>query len=81
MLTRDWLSSKGTMVGQLDDASLEEGKSYLNNISAVTGSHVDVDILSAVDDLTRLNLINQGKVKNEQEAIYALKQLWRESLD
>jgi hypothetical protein len=81
MLIRDWLSSKGTMVGQLNDASLEEGKSYVSNISSVSGSHIDVDILSAIDDLTQLNLIDQEKVKNEQEAKYALKQLWSESLD
>ena len=69
------------MVGQLNDASLEEGKSYVSNISSVSGSHIDVDILSAIDDLTQLNLIDQEKVKNEQEAKYALKQLWSESLD
>ncbi|KAL3806220.1 hypothetical protein ACHAXA_008662 [Cyclostephanos tholiformis] len=61
MLIRDWLSSKGTMVGQLNDASLEEGKSYVSNISSVSGSHIDVDILSAIDDLTQLNLIDQEK--------------------
>jgi hypothetical protein len=81
MLTRDWLSSKGAVVSQLDDASLEEGKSYVNDISSSSGSHIDVDILSAVDDLIMLNLINQDKVKDEQEANYALKQLWSESLD
>ena len=69
------------MVIPMDDTSLEEGKSYVNSITSSNGSHIDVDILSAVDDLVMLNLINQDKIKDEQEANYALKQLWSESLD
>lgn len=81
MLTRNWLSSRGAMVSPIDDTSLEEGKSYVNSIMSSNGSRIDVDILSAVDDLVMLNLINQDKIKDDQEANNALKQLWSESLD
>jgi hypothetical protein len=81
MLTRDWLSSKVIMDNQLDDVSLKEGKSYVNRVSSVNSSQIDVDILSAVNDLKRLNLINQYEVRSEQEAKDALKQLWNDAFD
>ena len=81
MLTHNWLSSKVVEDGQLDEASLKEGKSYVNIVSSVNGSHIDVNILSALDDLKRLNLINQYKVRSEQEAKDALIQLWINALD
>ena len=81
MLTHNWLSSKVVEDGQLDEASLKEGKSYVNIVSSVNGSHIDVNILSALDDLKWLNLINQYKVRSEQEAKDALIQLWINALD
>ena len=75
------MSSKVVTDSHLDDASLKEGKSYVNIVSSVNGSHIDVDILSAVNDLKRLNLINQYDVRAEQEAKDALSQLWNDALD
>lgn len=83
MLTRDWLRKRGSYrnYGELDDATLEQGKAYVNDVSSFNASQIDVDILSALDDLEGLKLIDQYQAKEDQEALNTIKQLWNETFD
>jgi len=83
MLIRDWLhkSSKGIMDGHVDDSILEQGRSYVNDASSINASQIDVDIISALNDLKSLKLINRYGVIKGQEAKDTIKQLWDDSLD
>ncbi|KAL9189088.1 hypothetical protein ACHAXT_011578 [Thalassiosira profunda] len=85
MLIRDWLSneevSRAAKVDSLDDAILRQAKSYVNERSSLGASQIDVDVLSALEDLQRLGLIDGSAVKEEQEAKDAIKQLWDEALE
>ena len=80
LLVRDWLCTMAeNKSGQLDiDDVIEKGKSYVNDASA---SQIDVDVISALDDLKKLKLINQYEVKEDQAAQDTLKQLWNDALD
>ena len=83
MLIRDWLCkggiSKGVTDGQLDDTILEQGKSYVNEMCSIDASQIDVDILSALEDLEHLKLVEQYEVKDDQEAQDSIKQLWNDA--
>ena len=81
MLTRDWLLnraiiSRSVKDGQLDDEILEQGKTYTNKLSSADMSEIDVHILSGIDDLKHLELINHYEVKEEQEAQESIGKLW-----
>ena len=81
MLTRDWLLngaiiSRSVKDGQLDDEILEQGKTYINKLSSADVSEIDVHILSGIDDLKHLELINHYEVKEEQEAQESIGKLW-----
>ena len=80
MLIRDWLS-KGKK-SNLDASMLEQGKSYVNNMSSISASQIDVDVQSAINDLKDLELIgNRFEVKEEQESQDSMKKLWDESFE
>ncbi|KAL7549960.1 hypothetical protein ACHAWF_014841 [Thalassiosira exigua] len=85
MLTRDWLLSGAVSRradGQLDDPSVKQGKSYVNDRSSSVASQIDVDLASALDELKRLDLIDeQFEVKGESGAQEGLKQLWNDAFD
>ena len=78
MLTRDWLLSNSKVLqnGNIDDAVVEEAKSNINAIASINGTQIDIDILSALDDLTDLQLINNMDVKDEQSATDAIENRW-----
>ena len=64
----------------LDASMLEQGKSYVNNMSSVSSSQIDVDLQSAINDLKDLELIgNRFEVKEEKESQDSMKKLWDES--
>ena len=80
ILVRDWLLK--SRPARLDDTTVKEGERYVNELLGLGGSsQIDVDILSAVNDLTKLNLITQSKVKDDDEAYDTLKQLWSCTFD
>lgn len=80
LLIRDWLS-KGKK-SNLDASMLEQGKSYVNNMSSISASQIDVDVQSAINDLKDLELIgNRFEVKEEQESQDSMKKLWDESFE
>ena len=83
MLIRDWLQTKSSSdeAFHLDDVAYEQGISYINEMASNDSSQVDVDVLAAIDDLNRLGLISQNRVKDEEEAHDTLKKLWGESFD
>mmetsp|Transcript_19043 Transcript_19043/g.32737 ORF Transcript_19043/g.32737 Transcript_19043/m.32737 type:complete len:221 (-) Transcript_19043:246-908(-) len=81
MLVRDWLSKnepKSIVNGQPGDALLEQGKLYVNEKSSIDSSQIDVDILSALEDLRELKLIEQYAVKEDGEAQKSIKELWND---
>ena len=80
ILVREWLLK--SRPARLDDIDVKEGERYVNELLGLGGSsQIDVDILSAVNDLTKLNLITQSKVKDDDEAYDTLKQLWSCTFD
>ena len=105
MLIRDWLyqrgeagKSGGKQGGEktyLDEAILELGKSYVNQMASADAARVDVDILSALSDLKYLGLIKQisekqnggiddhsfnYELQTEPEALETITRLWNELL-
>lgn len=84
MLVRDWLLNRGItnaqlkLNGQIDDSTLEEGKRYVNEMSSIGSSQIDIDVSSALDDLKQLEMITQEGVEEEQKARDTLKQLWND---
>ena len=83
MLLRDWLLNGGITNAQLneqiDDSTLEEGKRYVNEMSSIGSSQIDIDVSSAVDDLKELKILTQEGVVEEQKAQDTLKQLWNDA--
>ena len=83
MLVRDWLLNGGITNAQLneqiDDSTLEEGKRYVNEMSSIGSSQIDIDVSSAVDDLKELKILTQEGVVEEQKAQDTLKQLWNDA--
>lgn len=78
MLTRDWLLSNSKVLqnGNIGDAAVEEAKSHINTIASPNGTQIDIDVLSAFDDLTDLQLINNIDAKDEQAATDAIENRW-----
>ena len=83
MLVRDWLLDGGITNAQLneqiDDSTLEEGKRYVNEMSSIGSSQIDIDVSSAVDDLKELKILTQEGVEEQQKAQDTLKQLWTDA--
>ena len=83
MLVRDWLLNGGITNAQLneqiDDNTLEEGKRYVNEMSSISSSQIDIDVSSAVDDLKELKILTQEGVEEQQKAQDTLKQLWTDA--
>ena len=83
MLVRDWLLNGGITNAQLneqiDDSTLEEGKRYVNEMSSIGSSQIDIDVSSAVDDLKELKILTQEGVVEEQKAQDTLKHLWNDA--
>ncbi len=73
-------NSKVQHNGDIDDAAVEQAKSHINAISSTNGSQINVEVLSALDDLKDLQLIINSEVKDEQAATDAIKRRWSELL-
>ena len=86
MLTRDWLNEEAVIGkikhGKLEDAMIQQGKTYINEKSCIATTQIDVDVMSALEDLDNLNLVNsQFEPKEELESQEMIQQLWNKGLD
>lgn len=69
-------NSKVLQNGNIGDAAVEEAKSHINTIASASGTQIYIDVLSALDDLTDLQLINNIDAKDEQAATDAIENRW-----
>jgi hypothetical protein len=98
-LIRDWLTENKIYLSvgkgeeeptsiQLDYDVLELGKSYANNKASTNQARIDVDILSAIDELSSLGLLEvvqeqeslRFKTKDDQTTRDNIQQSWSEVL-
>jgi hypothetical protein len=96
-LIRDWLSENNICMSAgdndannllLDYDVLELGKAFANEKAATNEARIDVDILSAIDELNSLGLIEvvkedkslRFKVKDDESSLERVQQLWNDVL-
>ena len=94
-LTRDWLNENEVCISDsesrgnssdlmLDRSTLEFGKSFVNDRASANDARIDIDILSAVDELHSLQLLEVAdedqslRVKDDKSTRENIRQMWND---